>query len=72
MADAHARPGGIPGEDLGLQQGLEKLLVGPLLGTRALCGHAQAIQHARRFEFRQQVRQALPGMGLLAHAQSAA
>jgi len=36
VADAHARAGGVAGEDLGLEQRLEKLLVGPLLGAGPL------------------------------------
>jgi hypothetical protein len=36
VADARARPRGVAGEDLGLEQRLEKLLVRPLLGPRPL------------------------------------
>ena len=38
VADALAGAGGVAGEDLGLQQRLEELLVGPALGSRGSCG----------------------------------
>jgi hypothetical protein len=74
VADALARAG-VAREDLGLQERLEELLVGPALlagpGGRLL----EAFQDARRLELGQQVGQALAdrrGLGLGAHAHSSA
>jgi hypothetical protein len=73
VADALAGPGGIAGEDLGPQQGLEELLVGPLLGAGPLGGLLEALQHPRRLQLREQVGQPLARLRLRsAHAHSSA
>lgn len=74
VADAVARAGGVAGEDLGFQQRLEELLVGPALLARRGRGLLQAFQHPRGLELGQQERQAITwrGIGLGAHAQSSA
>jgi len=59
VADPHPRAGGVAGEDLGLEQALEKLLVRPLLGTGALGGLLQPLEHSRRLELGEQVGQPL-------------
>lgn len=66
VACAHARAGGLAGEDLGLQQRLEELLVGPLLGAGPLRSGWEPLGDARRLERAQEVGEPL------AHAQSAA
>jgi hypothetical protein len=74
-ADALAGARGVTCEHLGLEQRLEELLVGPLLGTGPLCGLLEALEHARRLQLCEQVGQPLADGGPLrlgAHAQSAA
>jgi hypothetical protein len=75
VADAVARARGVAGEDLGFQQHLEELLVGPALRARGRRGLLQALEHARRLELAQEVGQPLADrrrLGLRAHAQSSA
>jgi len=38
----------VAGEDLGFQERLEELLVGPLFGTGPLCGLLEPLEYARR------------------------
>ena len=42
--------GRVAGEDLGFEQDLEELLVGPALLARCLGGPLEALQHPRRLE----------------------
>jgi hypothetical protein len=75
VADALAGAGGVAGEDLGLEQGFEELLVGPLLFAGQGGGLLEALEHARRIHLGKQVGQPLTdhrGLGLGAHAQSSA
>jgi hypothetical protein len=75
VADALARAGGVAGEDLGLQQRLEELLVGPALLARPRRRGLEALEDPRRLHLREQVGQPLAdrrGLGLEAHAQSSA
>jgi stage V sporulation protein SpoVS len=58
-ADPLARPRGVAGEHLGLQQRLQEALVRPALGAGALCRGLKALAHARRLELGHQVGQAL-------------
>ena len=72
VADALAGAGGVAREDLGLQQRLEELLVGPALLAGPRGGLLQALQHARRLELGEQVGQPLAdrrGLGLRSCAQ---
>src|SRR5712692_5633660 len=64
MADARARARGIAREDLGLEQRLEKLLVGPGLGAGPLGRLLEPLQDARRLQLREQVGQPLAGLRL--------
>jgi hypothetical protein len=50
VADAVASAGGVAGEDLGFQQRLEELLVGPALSESGCRGLLQALRHAWRLE----------------------
>ncbi len=59
VADALARARGVAGEDLGLQQRLEELLVRPLLGAGPLGGLLEPLEDPRRLELGKQVGQAL-------------
>ena len=59
VADALARAGGVAREDLGLEQRLEELLVGPALLARPRRGLLEALQDARRLQLREQVGQPL-------------
>ena len=62
-----AGAGGVAREDLGLEQRLEELLVGPALLAGPRGGLLEALQHARRLELGQQVGQPLAdrrGLGL--------
>ena len=68
---ARAGAGGVAGEDLGLEQALEELLVGPLLGAGPLSGLLEPLEHARRLQLAEQVGQPLTDLRL-AHAQSSA
>ena len=61
VADAVARAGGVAGEDLGFEQRLEELLVGPALGARGLGGLLEPFQDAWRLELAEQVGQPLAG-----------
>jgi hypothetical protein len=73
VPDAHAGAGGVAGEDLRLEQRLEKLLVGPLLGTRPLRRLLEPLQHPRRLQLAEQVGQPLAHLcSGLGHAQSSA
>ena len=74
VADALAGAGGVAGEDLGLEQRLEELLVGPALLARPRGGLLEPLQHARRLELAEQVGQPLADRRGLAraHAQSSA
>ena len=47
VADALARAGGVAREDLGLQQRLEELLVGPALLARPRRGLLEALENPR-------------------------
>jgi hypothetical protein len=73
VADAHAGAGGVAREHLGLEQRLEKLLVGPLLGAGALRRLLEPLQDARRLQLREQVGQPVADLRLaLGHAHSSA
>jgi hypothetical protein len=73
VADADAGAGGVAGEDLGLEQRLEETLVGPVLLARERGGLLEPLEHARRFQLREQVRQPLARLRLRgAHAHSSA
>jgi hypothetical protein len=75
VADALARPRGVAGEDVGLEQRLEELLVGPLLGPGPRGGLFEPLEHARCLQLGEQVGEPLANLRLLrlgAHAQSAA
>jgi hypothetical protein len=50
VADPCPRAGGVAGEHLGLEQRLEKLLVGPGLAAGALGRLREALQDARRLQ----------------------
>src|SRR5215213_3466438 len=50
VADPVARTGGVAGEDLGLDQDLEELLVGPAFLARSGGGLLEALEHAWRLE----------------------
>jgi hypothetical protein len=54
VADALARAGSVAGEDLGLPQGLEELLVGPafVAGPRAVVSRRSSTRGAFIFESR--------------------
>jgi hypothetical protein len=71
VTDPHPRTRGVAGEDLGLEQRLEKLLVGPGLVARPLGRLLEPLQDARRLRLGQQVGQPLAGLRL-AHAHSSA
>jgi len=75
VADAVARAGCVAGEDLGFEQDLEELLVGPAFLARGLCGLIEPLEEPRSLELGQQVGQPLADrrrLGLGAHAQSSA
>jgi hypothetical protein len=69
-SDPHPRAGGVAGEDLGLEQALQKLLIGPLLGAGPLGRLPQPLEDARRLQLGEQVGE--PLADLLAHAHSSA
>ncbi len=72
-ADPHAGTGGVAGEHLGLEQALEKLLVGPGLVARQGCCLLEPLQHPRRLQLAEQVGQPLARLRLRrAHAHSSA
>jgi hypothetical protein len=50
VPDALARSRGVAGEDLGLEQRLEELLVGPLLLPGPLRRLLEPLEHARRLQ----------------------
>jgi hypothetical protein len=70
VPDPLARAGGVACEDLGLEQHLEEVLVGPALLAGPLGGRLQALEHSRCLELAQQERQPITGLG--GHAQSPA
>jgi hypothetical protein len=73
VADAHPCTGGVAGEHLGLQERLEKLLVGPLLGAGALRCLLEPLQHPWCFQLCEQVGEPLADLGAaLGHAHSSA
>src|SRR5262245_48094269 len=73
VADTHAGTGGVAGEDLRFEQRFEEALVRPLLFTRERRGLLEPLQHARRLQLREQIRQPLAGLRLRrAHTQSSA
>jgi hypothetical protein len=65
VADALARAGGVAGEDVGLQQRFEELLLGPAFLARPYRGLFEALEYAR-LHLREQVGQALTDRRLLA------
>jgi len=73
VADPRAGAGGVAGEHLGLEQRLEKLLVGPLLGACPFGRLLEPLQHPRRFQLAEQIGQPLADLRpALRHAQSSA
>jgi hypothetical protein len=69
----YPRAGGVAREHLGFEQRLEKLLVWPLLGSRALCCLLEPLQHPWCFQLAEQVGQAIARLRLaLRHAHSSA
>ena len=70
-ADALPGSGGLAGEDLGLEQGLEEALVGPALFAREPGCLLEALEDARSLQPLEQVGQPVSRL-LLAHAQSSA
>jgi len=73
VADPHAGAGGVAGEDLGLEQRFEKLLVGPLLGAGPLGRLLEPLQHPGRLQLAEQVGQPLAHLRpALRHAHSSA
>jgi hypothetical protein len=71
VADAHPGAGGVAGEDLRLEQGLQEALVRPLLLAGERRCLLEPLKHAWRFQLAEQVGQPLSDLRL-AHAQSAA
>jgi hypothetical protein len=71
VADPRPRAGGVAGEHLGLEQRLEKLLVGPGLVACPLGRLLESLQDAWRLQLREQVGQPLACLPL-AHAHSSA
>jgi hypothetical protein len=75
VTDALAGARGVAREDLGLQQRLEELLIGPSLLAGPRGGLLEAFQHARSLHLLKQVGQALADrrcLALRAHAHSSA
>ena len=75
VADPVARPGRVAREDLGFEQDLEELLVGPALLAGGGGGLLEPLQDPGRLELAQQIGQAVADrgrVGLGAHAQSSA
>ena len=74
VADALAGAGGVAREDLGLEQRLEELLVGPALLAGPRGGLLEALEDARRLELARAGRAAArrPPRLVSAHAQSSA
>jgi hypothetical protein len=71
VADAHAGAGGVAGEYLRLEQRLEEALVRPLLLARQRGGLLEPLQHPRRLQLREQIREPLTGLRFV-HAHSSA
>jgi hypothetical protein len=63
VANPLAGAGGVAGEHLGLEQSLEELLVGPLLGAGPLGGLLEPLEHPGGLQLVQQVGQALAELG---------